>query len=486
LLGGGAVLVVAPVLVGLQVWRWFGWAARLVAAYPGSVVAFLLGLLLAVAGVGVLRQARHAAGGRSSRPPSRWLWLLSDRGVAAVVATVAGLGLAALLWMLHVASQAPTGLGAGSRSTLRIEAIKYGLGSIAVGGAAAALLLAMRRQRLAERTQVHVEEDAAEQRVTELYTRAVEQLGSADAAVRLGGLYALERVAQNNLAQRQTIVNVLCAYLRMPYTPTPDGQHNSDNSAAETESGSEKPTEPHPSLHRDRDPREELQVRLTAQSILTSHLFTQDTSTEWPRRSLPSDPEFWPGIELDLAGATLVDFVLQGRVQIANFSGARFIGGSNFAHAEFDGHVYFRGARFEGGSAHFYGAWFGLRAVFTDTDFGLEEANFMGATFCGMTFFRGADMRGGATFGAARALVDFDVNWGDQRQWPSGWTERPLLPDEQMPRTGRWEASAGQLAPGDGTWALVREDLNRRRENPRQTRPLARRGRRPSRRGNGH
>jgi len=95
---------------------------------------------------------------------------------------------------------------------------------------AAALLLAIRRQLLAEtahelaernhqialQAQAHTETDAAERRVTDLYTTAVEQLGSADAAVRLGGLYDLERVAQNNPAQRQTIVNVLCAYLRIP------------------------------------------------------------------------------------------------------------------------------------------------------------------------------------------------------------------------------------------------------------------------------
>ncbi|MDP9866447.1 hypothetical protein J2S55_005713 [Streptosporangium brasiliense] len=37
--------------------------------------------------------------------------------------------------------------------------------------------------------------------------------------MRLAGLYALERLAQDNPGHRQTIVNVICAYLRMPYTP---------------------------------------------------------------------------------------------------------------------------------------------------------------------------------------------------------------------------------------------------------------------------
>ncbi|MEU6741925.1 hypothetical protein [Streptosporangium sandarakinum] len=55
--------------------------------------------------------------------------------------------------------------------------------------------------------------------MTELYTKAVEQLGRDKAALRLGGLYALERLAQDSPGHRQIIVNVICAYLRMPYTP---------------------------------------------------------------------------------------------------------------------------------------------------------------------------------------------------------------------------------------------------------------------------
>jgi hypothetical protein len=61
--------------------------------------------------------------------------------------------------------------------------------------------------------------DAIE-RVTDLYTKAADQLGSEKAPVRLAGMYALERLAQSTPEQRQTIVNVLCAYLRMPYAPS--------------------------------------------------------------------------------------------------------------------------------------------------------------------------------------------------------------------------------------------------------------------------
>jgi glycerol uptake facilitator-like aquaporin len=56
------------------------------------------------------------------------------------------------------------------------------------------------------------------QQVTDTYTKAVEQLGHDQAPVRLGAMYALERLAQDNPPRRQTIVDVLCAYLRMPFT----------------------------------------------------------------------------------------------------------------------------------------------------------------------------------------------------------------------------------------------------------------------------
>ena len=72
---------------------------------------------------------------------------------------------------------------------------------------------------LAEQSQKDTVKDAIERRVTELYTKAADQLGSEKAPVRLAGLYALERLAQDNPSQRQTIVNVICAYLQMPYTP---------------------------------------------------------------------------------------------------------------------------------------------------------------------------------------------------------------------------------------------------------------------------
>ncbi|MGH3939009.1 MAG: hypothetical protein ACRDTG_10315 [Pseudonocardiaceae bacterium] len=155
-----------------------------------------------------------------------------------------------------------------------------------VTGGALTLLLAARRQLSTEQTLEHQREvdrataqDATERRITELYTRAVEQLGAEKAPVRLSGLHALERLAQHNPAQRQTIVDVICAYLRMPYTP-PDDQAPGEDAPEEAHSRYEQ--------H-----RQELQVRLTAQRILAAHLRPKAMEI------------FWVNLDLDLTGAHL-------------------------------------------------------------------------------------------------------------------------------------------------------------------------------------
>jgi len=65
----------------------------------------------------------------------------------------------------------------------------------------------------------------AEQRtrtLNERFATAANQLGSdKPSAVRLAGVYAMAGLADDWQANRQTCVDVLCAYLRMPYEPDP-------------------------------------------------------------------------------------------------------------------------------------------------------------------------------------------------------------------------------------------------------------------------
>jgi hypothetical protein len=369
----GSVLLVAAVLIDLRPWRW-----TVPAGHPVLLGVGLPGAALLV-GAAVVHRRRRASADPSSGP-----WLLSYAGLLTVTAVVAVVGVTGLVIMLLLAAAAP----AAARPALQIDAIKYGLGIFAAGGAAAALLLAVRRQRHAEQAQAHTELDAAERRVTDLYTKAVEQLGHADAAVRLGGLYALERVAQNNVDQRQTVVNVLCAYLRMPYEPPGDA-------------------EPAPSAGEGRDPRQELQVRLATQLIITDHVARPPgTDPLSAGRAAPDARQpFWPGIDLDLAGATLVNWKMRhGHVRNAWFGGTSFAGGARFDEAAFTGDARFEKAGFAGGAV-FNGATFTARALFTGVTF-TAGAWFDDATFAGDAWFTEGAFAGGARFGGVTFAGD--------------------------------------------------------------------------------
>ncbi|MEV0120854.1 pentapeptide repeat-containing protein [Streptomyces sp. NPDC050703] len=59
--------------------------------------------------------------------------------------------------------------------------------------------------------QVHV---SRESQLTERFTRAVDQIGSSDVNVRIGGIYALEHIAKNSHADRDPIQFLLGAFVR--------------------------------------------------------------------------------------------------------------------------------------------------------------------------------------------------------------------------------------------------------------------------------
>ena len=68
-----------------------------------------------------------------------------------------------------------------------------------------------------------------EGQVTDRYTKAIEQLGSDKLDVRIGGIYALERVARDSARDHPTVMEVLTAFIREhshePWPPSdPGGQ----------------------------------------------------------------------------------------------------------------------------------------------------------------------------------------------------------------------------------------------------------------------
>jgi hypothetical protein len=254
----------------------------------------------------------------------------------------------------------------------------------------------IRETATASRNQLKLSEQG---QVTDRYTRAVEQLGHEKAPVRLGALYSLQQLAQDNPEYRQTVVDVVCAYLRMPYIPP-----------GQTELDAEQVQEKAPSANgRDRVPqpgpggdpvREELQVRETAQRLLANHLRSPRLPSEPDAQLLLPSPQeaFWPGISLDLTGATLVDFtfpytsVLSVEFVGATFWGAAGFSGSSWVAARFDGATFQNAAGFDWTTFHdgrFDGATFH------------GDARFDRATFRGTTGFTLATFHGDAGFDQA-------------------------------------------------------------------------------------
>src|SRR5215468_7730233 len=82
-------------------------------------------------------------------------------------------------------------------------------------------------QQALEEQRKQLDRTLAEQRtrtLNERFATAADQLGSDKPAVRLAGVYAMAGLADDWEENRQTCVDVLCAYLRMPYEPDPGEQ----------------------------------------------------------------------------------------------------------------------------------------------------------------------------------------------------------------------------------------------------------------------
>lgn len=285
--------------------------------------------------------------------------------------------------LLGVAAEVPAGT---ERAKVKVDAVRTGLAAGGGVGAAAGLMLAFRRQRHQEVTAALADRDATERRITELYNAAAEQLGSDKAPVRLTALYTLERLANDNSSHRQTIVNIICAYLRMPYTPVLDSVGRSNEQR--------RPDRRLPAIGRYRTESEvspgehaaaeEREVRLAAQRILRTHLD-------------PNAEVYWDRLALDLVGATLIAFSLRDcTLTSANFTRATFLGSADFTKAVFNGFADFTRATFTDR------AFFGDCIISTDGHF--EEATFADGAHFGGTSFRSASF-GGATFDGSVSFI---------------------------------------------------------------------------------
>ncbi|MEV7093849.1 pentapeptide repeat-containing protein [Amycolatopsis sp. NPDC051045] len=270
-------------------------------------------------------------------------------------------------------------------ATSRSDALKTG--GLAGGAIVAlyALWLNDRRRRVEERRQDierqrhELEAQRAEQdreRVAdERFAKAVELLGHAADQVRVGALHALAGLARSRPEYTQTVLDVLCSYLRRPFT--------------------------YSRADKNRDPEQEreLTVRLTAQRLVTD--------------LLPGRDDDAPAYDLDLTGARLEYFDLSGKLiggLLLRY--AALYSSTNFSGCRFKGRVYLTAAGTESGRLLGYfrcrGAVFESHAWFSGTAFA-EAADFTETTFAGPTTFKDATFAQDAEFTAARATDSLEL-----------------------------------------------------------------------------
>lgn len=255
---------------------------------------------------------------------------------------------------------------------------------MAGSGALVALIVSYRKQKIAEADSAHDRTRVFNERFATIAT----QLGDESPAVRLAAVHSLAGLADDWEENRQTCIDVLCAYLRMPYEPDPG---------------------------EDAAPAERLafqsnrQVRHTVIRIITGHL-------------TDGAPVSWQGKNFDFTGSTFAG---------GDFSGAVFSDGTvNFYNVKFsDGTVSFNDAKFSGGTVSFSGAAFSGGTVsfnsarFTGSTVSFNSARFTGSTInfnrakftSGIVSFSRVRFTGGHFYFSGAAFSGSTVNFSSAR-----------------------------------------------------------------------
>ena len=149
-------------------------------------------------------------------------WAAWPRGIRWLVGGIAAVVLAlAIAWVLFVPvadwlAHHDVGSAKGPLLQTARDAARGRLLTLAAGlFAAGALVFTARNFTLSREGQV-----------TDRYTKAIEQLGSDKLDVRIGGIYALERVARDSARDHPTVMEVLTAFIREhSHEPWPPSDH---------------------------------------------------------------------------------------------------------------------------------------------------------------------------------------------------------------------------------------------------------------------
>ena len=263
----------------------------------------------------------------------------------------------------------------------------------------------------------------------ERYTKAVEQLGSKEAPVRMGGVYTLVglvdewledesiRKYEDRLKEGQVIINNLCAYIRSPFTlashynklsnPTPKGIYKDKK---------EKFYADKAILDSEAD------VRLSIIKEIHDRIQDPDKNTPGAWSDFEYDfsgSTFFYPIDLtnsyyakpiNFSGSTYKDWVYFSRStykDVADFTDSTYKGWANFSRSTYKGRAYFTDSTYKSGAyfsrstykgrAYFSRSTYKGWADFTDSTYKIW-ASFSGSTYKGGADFRGSTYKGRANF----------------------------------------------------------------------------------------
>lgn len=254
-------------------------------------------------------------------------------------------------------------------------------------------------QRQIEEAQRRTHELTERGQLTDRFTAAVAQLGDTNPAIQLGGVHALAGIADDaDHTMRQTCIDVLCAFLRLPYDPDP-GELAHDQIADLDEAAL--------SAHNKRRAayRGLREVRHTIIRLIGNHL-------------RPGSPHTWQGHDFDFTGVVFDGGDLH-RAHFSNgtttFHNATFTADFNFWQARFSGgQVNFGYAKFTGGEVNFGFANFSGGSVnFRSVLFSGGQVNFEHASFSGRDVDFGSSLFAGGqvNFGSASFAGHVDLRY---------------------------------------------------------------------------
>ena len=307
-----------------------------------------------------------------------------------------------------------------ARDAARGRLLTLGAGLLAAGALVFTALNFGLLRRTSEKTdqwQQRAYELTEQGQVTDRYTKAVEQLGSDKLDVRIGGIYALERIARDSEKDHPTIMEVLVTFIRehspeqwpapkSEDVPLPERMTRPDVQAALTVIG-----------RRDAG-RDNRPIDLSGANLTRANLAEANLAKANLRDTIFTDA--------DLTGAHLNEAYLnRARLNLAHLNEAHF-DSSRLVSAHLEG-AHLRGTHFDHAT--------------------LIGANFTGADLYGAQF-TGADLRK-ADFTHAAKLGD--ANWGDADLTGAWWPEYRRAP------TGWGESTSGESSK-QGSWRLMRED----------------------------